>query len=121
MAATCARGDDFCLRRLIVDCVEQALGDLDGKVVFLCECAKCACHSATRSVEYGGFPARQAFRQSAHESRIHDRLCVAMRMNRNGCRTFDELKCIWFLREQIVNKFFEQETALRYVVCAFDI
>src|SRR5207249_10127267 len=91
--------NDFASRWLIVDCVEQALGDLDGEIVFLCERAECACHSAASSVEYRRFPARQPFRQPRHEGRIHDRLCVAMRMNRDCCRPIVELKCLWFLRE----------------------
>ena len=70
--ATCARGDDFGSWRLIIDIVEQALGDLDRKIVFLCERAECTCHPAAGGIEHCRFSAGQTFRESAHKLRVHD-------------------------------------------------
>src|SRR5438093_9403678 len=67
MAATCARGDNLCPRRLTVDRIEQALPDLHREIVLLCERAERASHSATRCIENLRFPARQAVRQVTHE------------------------------------------------------
>ena len=118
MAATCARRNDLCSGRLIVDPVEQVLGDLDREIIFLREGAERACHSAAAGVEHCGFSARQSLRESSQERRIHDRFGVAMGVDRDPATAglIFEAKRIRFLREQIIDKFFEQKTTLRDVV-----
>src|SRR5882724_10294871 len=107
MPATCSRCYDLCPARLIFDLVDQILGDLDREIVFLGERAECPCHSTTCCVEHRGFPPGQPFGESSHECGVHDRFGMAMRMNRNLCRTFIEMKRVWFLCEQVIHKFFK--------------
>src|SRR6266568_8288063 len=99
MAATCAGRDNLCPGRLIVDLIDQVRGDLNRKVVFLRERAESPSHSAAATVENRGFSARQTFRQSFHERRIHKRLGMAMRVDRDRCGSIFESQRIWFLRK----------------------
>src|SRR5882762_3769977 len=99
MSAACARRDDFCARWLTIDLIDQVCGHLDGEIVFLCERAKRARHSAAAGIEDGSFSAWQSLRESFHERRIHDRLRVAMRVDRDRCGPIFELKRVWIFRE----------------------
>src|SRR5213078_4440527 len=107
MPATCAGCDDLCPGRLIVDLVDQMRSDLNREIVFLCERAECARHSAATRVEHGGVSAWQTFCESFHDRRIHERPGVAMRMDRNRRRPIFKTKRVWFLREDVIDKFFK--------------
>jgi len=122
MTATCACRDYFCSRGLVVDLIEQAFRDLHREIVFFCERAECACHSAAGGVENGGLYARQTFGQSSHERRIDDRLGVAVGVDNDPAAAGLALKpkCLRFSRQQIVHEFLEQETASRDVFGVFD-
>ena len=107
------RGDDFCAGWLLVDLIEQALRDLEGEIVFFCERAECACHSAAGGVQDGGFSSGQTFGQSCHECRIENRFGMAMRMNQDVRFSLVETNCIRLLRQQVVHELLEQKTARR--------
>src|SRR5207248_10068932 len=102
MPATCAGRNDLCSQRLIVDLVDQVRGDLNRKVVFLGEGAECPCHSAAASVKDRGFPTGQTFSQSFHEPRVHKRLDMAMRADRDPSRSFCDSEPDSSLPQQIV-------------------
>ena len=67
----------------IVDLAEQIFSDLNRQIVFLGEHAERAGHSATTGIEQRRFSSRQPLHQPRHEGRVHQRLGVAMRMNRH--------------------------------------
>src|SRR4029453_3818791 len=81
MPATCPRGDDLYLAALVLELVDQILGDLDRQVIFLSERSERACHSTACGIEYRRFSPGQTFAESSHEFGIHDRFSVTMRMN----------------------------------------
>src|SRR5437879_5423623 len=99
MPAACAGGDYHCPERLAPDLLGERLGHFEGQLVLGGKGAKGPGHAAATSVEQGNLPFGQPFRQPFHETRMHQRLDVAMSMDDEIRRFGVEREGAWLMAQ----------------------
>lgn len=106
-----ARGDDDCPVRLPANGVCQWFRDFQGEFVFGSKRAKRAGHTATAGVKKRGFTGVQTFGEAFHESHVHERFGVAVRVNDDIGWLGIEREGIRIAAEDAFNETFEKEAA----------
>ena len=107
MAAAGARSDDHGSERLIADRLRQRLGHFEGEFVFGLQSSERSGHPAAAGIQQGDSALWQALREAAHKGDIHDRFCVAMRVDDNIGGLGVEFERARFMAEQVLDELFE--------------
>ena len=91
--------------------LNERRGDFERKLIFRFERAEGAGHAAAAGIEESGGSAGQTRGESCHEPCFHERLRVAMGMDRHLAGHVVESKSVWFALEQFFDELFEEMAA----------